>query len=475
MKRSKKSIPKLLFAAAFLAANSNAEEKIGKAETLMEVLTKAEIRGKVRTNTFMFKWGEENEKRKDHTITGFGGNLQLETAELLGFSAFAGWHGTFGAGSLEDSEANLYKGGKDVIERHDILNNGRGIISVFSEAYLKYRKGETTLKAGRQAFSSFLTKTNDTKMIPNTFEGVSLENTSIPSTSIKTAILTKQKLRDHSDFHHVLAVGDNPSDPYSKYTENDDSAMHFGLKLSELESRGIEDRLIIIEAKNKSMENLTVNLNYTTVPKLVSSMMAQADYKLDLLDWTVTPGIRYMKQFDEGAGEIGGANLKTNTHGYANPLSLDGEMYGARVDLKKDRLKLRLGYTVISDDGDLLAPWRGFPTGGFTRAMGQYNWQANTKSFMAQADYKFKSIKNLSVSSRFAIQDFDDEKAGVQSDSKAFTLDFRKKMDSLPVYIKTRLAHVIGEEDTIVQTIDGTITKPDSSYDEFRIEFNYLF
>ena len=41
---------------------------------------------------------------------------------------------------------------------------------------------------------------------------------------------------------------------------NDDSAMHFGLKLSELQARGIDDNLIVLEAKNKSVENLTLTM-----------------------------------------------------------------------------------------------------------------------------------------------------------------------------------------------------------------------
>jgi hypothetical protein len=38
--------------------------------------------------------------------------------------------------------------------------------------------------------------------------------------------------------------------------------------------------------------------------------------------------------------------------------------------------------------------------------------------------------------------------------------------------MKTRLAYVEGDEDTVAG--DGTL-KVDSSYNEFRVEFNYLF
>ncbi len=187
-----------------------------------------------------------------------------------------------------------------------------------------------------------------------------------------------------------------------------------------------------------------------------------------------------MQQFDDGAGAIGGANLKTLTQGYSNPDSLDAALYGARVDVVKDAFKLRFGYTKIADKGDIVAPWRGFPTAGFTRAMAQYNWYANTKSYMVQLDYEIEMISEFKIISRFVVQDFDDDKVGVQADSKVFTVDLFKGLGESPLYLKTRFAHVVGDSDTIVHNImvDGElkdVTKADSSYDELRIELNYLF
>ena len=108
-------------------------------------------------------------------------------------------------------------------------------------------------------------------MIPNSFEGITLQSDVILGTSYNLAYLVRQKLRDHSEFHHVLAAGEVGSDTYPIYSQNDDSAMHFGLKISELKARGIDDRLIIAEVKNRSIDNLTLKMNYTAVPELISS------------------------------------------------------------------------------------------------------------------------------------------------------------------------------------------------------------
>jgi hypothetical protein len=449
----------------------------GEAESIIEMFKQGIFYGRVRFNSFGFKWKEEIEEdgikiRENHAVAAIGGSVIYKSARLNGFSVGAGAYITQSYGSLEDEEAYLYKAGKGILSRYDLLTEESLNMITLAQAYLEYTYKTTSVKAGRQIFESFLTKSNDTKMIPNTFEGLSLHSRSIPDTSLNLAYLTRQKLRDHSSFHHLLAYGDDVNDPYASYSENDDSAMHKGLTLSELEARGIDDRLIIVEAKNDSIEDLTLRMNYTAVPELISSAMIQADYRLYLGDFTVIPGLRYMKQFDDGAGEIGGANLKTLTDGYSDPDSLDSGLFGARIDFVEDGFKLRFGYTKVEDKGDLVAPWRGFPTSGFTRSMAQYNWYANTESYMVQFDYEVESFDEFKIISRFAIHDFDDEKIGVQADSKVFTINFFKGLGESPIYIKTRFAHVIGDDNTIAA--DGSL-KANPSYTELRIELNYLF
>jgi len=453
------------------------DEVPGEVDNISDMFTEGIFYGRLRFNSFGFSWKDEVESdgvklRENHVVAAIGGSMIYRSAYLNGFGIGAGTYMTRSLGSLEDDEAYLYKAGKGILSRYDLMTDDSEYMTVVAQAYLEYKNKHVSVKAGRQIFESFLTKSNDTKMIPNTFEGVTIHSTSLPETSLKMAYLTRQKLRDHSDFHHLLAVGDDPNDPYSIYSENDDSAMHVGLKLSELQARGIDDEMFVVEVKNTCVENLTTTMNYTAVPDLISSAMVQADYRFYLGGLSIIPGLRYMKQFDDGAGEIGGANLKTRTDGYDDPDSLDTSLFGARVDVVEDAFKLRFGYTKVADDGDIVAPWRGFPTAGFTRAMAQYNWYANTESYMVQLDYEFEMIDEFKIISRFVVQDFDDDKSGVQADSNVFTVDLFKGLGEGPLYVKTRYAHVVGDDDTIAA--NGTL-KRDSSYDELRIELNYLF
>jgi len=125
-------------------------------------------------------------------------------------------------------------------------------------------------------------------MIPNTFEGVSFTSKMLPDTEFSLAYFLKQKLRDHSTFHHVFAYG-NREDPLSVYALNDDSAMHRGITLDALEQRGIEDRLFVFEMKNRSIEDFFIRFNYTAVPKLLSSFMVQSSYRVEMDEWSVIP------------------------------------------------------------------------------------------------------------------------------------------------------------------------------------------
>ena len=74
---------------------------------------------------------------------------------------------------------------------------------------------------------------------------------------------------------------------------------------------------------------------------------------------------------------------------------------------------------------------------------------------------------------RYAIQDFDDDKPGVQADSNVLQFDFIKQFESIPnFYVKLRMVRVKGDDNTIA--MDG-IKKLNPSYKDFRFELNYLF
>ena len=459
----------------------------GKVDKLSEMFTEGMFYGRLRTNAFKWDWKNEtwNSSTKkgniDNKAFGLGGSLRYKSATFHGVSALAGFYFTsspFSALRQNESEIGGVKAGKDTFSRYQLSTTGDWEYAVLSEANIQYQYNKTKAIAGRQIFESFLTKSNDTKMIPNTFEGIVLETKELAKTRIRAAYFTAQKLRDHTTFHDVITFKDVAG---KSWNNNDDSAVHKGLTYNNFVAAGkdVNHELIVVDVRNKSVENLQIDVTYGAVPDVLSSLTGEVNYKIALGDgYTLTPGIRYMKQFDNGGGAIGGATLKGGLAGstgsrlgYKDAATLDTSLWMARLVLKKGPLKAKIGYSAVEDAADIVAPWRGFPTGGYTRAMAQYNWYANTKTWNIEANYDFSKaglIPGFSAMARYAIQNFDEAKqvAGVQADSKILHMDFRENFGN-GFYAKVRVGLV--SADSRVSGIDQ------DSYNEYRFELNYLF
>jgi hypothetical protein len=429
--------------------------------------------GRFRINSFINKPDHETATRKSTWTAGFGGSLIYKSAYFHGVGMTAGLYTSQNPWHISQSEVPYLKGDRETFSRYDAMKTGNFNMTVLAQAYLEYKIAKSDFKLGRQIFESRLTASNDTKMIPNTFEGISYTGRNFSKTKIKLAYFTRQKLRDHTTFHDILSYDSSNTAEYSQWTENDDPAMHKGLTTAKLQAKGIHSRLIVAQVDNHSIKNLKLMLNYTAVPKLVSSATIDAYYAIHLPDrFVLIPGVRYMQQFDNGAGAIGGANLKANATDYKDPNSVNGKLYGARLDLRRAGFLGRVGYTYIADEGDLIAPWRGYPTGGFTRAMAQYNWYANTKSYMLRLGYNFRQM-GINTFARYAIQDFDNAKPGTPADHNAIEWNITKTFASLPdLYLKARAEYVSYKSG--IHDINGAV-KSSPSYGDYRLEVNYLF
>lgn len=457
--------------------------KPGKAESLTSMFADGVLYGRLRSNWFQWDWTEDSSK--NNKAFAVGGSLIYKTASLYGVSATAGLYyadSPFTGMRMDDAAIGNTKAGKDTFSRYNVMTTGDWSMASLAQAYIQYDISKTSVKIGRQIFESFLTKSNDTKMIPNTFQGYSVETKDIPDTRLRGAYFTKQKLRDHTTFHDVVTFKDASG---NSWNNNDDAGVHKGLTYANFVAAGadVNHALVVADAQNKSVKNLQLDLTYGLVPDVVSSVTAEANYKIALGgDYTLTPGVRYMMQMDEGGGAIGGASLRGGlagwtpgdaTKGYADPTSLDGSLLAARMVVKNGPGKFQIGYSDVSDDADILAMWRGFVTGGYTRAMAQYNWFANTKTWDVEAFYDFgkaKLVPGFRMMARYAMQDFDETKqaAGNQADSNVIHIDMWKKFKAIPNFeAKVRLGFISAD--------DRVAGGDKDSYNEYRFELNYLF
>ena len=446
-----------------------------------EAFTNGMFYGRLRTNIFAWDW--ENNANGDNKAFGLGGSLIYKTAPLSGISATAGFYyssSPFDSLREENADIGFVKSGKDTFSRYDVSTDGDWYMAVLAQAYLQYDISKTSFKFGRHFFESALTASNDTKMIPNAFEGLSIESKDLKDTTLKGAYLTTQKLRDHTSFHDVLTFKDSSA---NSWNNNDDSGVHKGLSYANFRAAGedTDHELIIAALSNKSIKNLKLDFTYTAVPDVVSSAIAELNYKIDLgSGYSLTPGFRYIEQLDNGGGDIGGASLggglgrdknPSTLLGYKDRYTLDSSAWMARLVLNKDALKVLIGYSDVADEADLVAPWRGFPTGGYTRAMAQLNWIANTKSTMGEVTYDFgkaQILKGFKAMGRYVIQDFDESKqaAGAQADTKMVHVDLVQQLTS---QLDARIRFATVDADNRTNGVDK------DSYNEYRFEINYLF
>lgn len=445
----------------------NYNTKPKSVDNIMDMFQEGILYGRLRSNTFLYDWEEETASQDSQIITAIGGSLVYKTATLGGVDFTAGLYYSKAFFDEDDDPVARLKPGKDVLSRYDFATSGDKSMALLGQAFISYKGlSKTDIRLGRQLVETFYTKSNDTKMIPNTFDGIVIDNKSLPQTSVKIAYLTKQKLRDHTSSHSVLMYDDSDTANKSTWNANDDSAMHKGLSYTALKAAGkdTDAPLITGDIQNKSVENLTINASFYNVPELLSQAMGELNYKIKFDDFSLSPGVRYIKQFDNGAGVIGGAAYDGSATGYKDPTSLDSQMIAVRLVGLYENLKLNLGYSQVFDEADLVTPWRGFPTAGYTRSMARYNWIANTKSYRAELminGNQAGAYKDI-VTQLSALHTDADESKG-QFDENFYYVGF---IQNVPSFIDLQWRLRLGYTDTEKTNADSL---------DARLEFNYLF
>jgi len=439
-----------------------------------DIFQKADVYGRLRNNNFYYIYEDQDNTHQTQLMSGVGGSLLLKSARFYGFDADLAFYYTKSFHSLDD--ATLFKSGKDTLSRFDYINSGKDDMTVLGQANIGYSYNKTEIRVGRQLVETFYTKSNDTKMIPNTFDGIVARTAELPQTKLTFAYLVKQKLRDHQESHALFMVGDSLSAPNAinpQWSENDDSVMLKGLTYTALLEAGkpTDAPLIIFEGKNRSLKDLSLSFSSYHIPELLSQLMLETNYKINLQGFSLTPGVRYIHQFDHGAGAVGGASLTPLEDGdtsYKDPDSLEADMIAARVVAKFSDYKLNLGYTNILNKADLVTPWRGFPTSGYTRSMGIYNWKANTKSYRIEL---VKGAKQKGIYKKPYIQTsllyIDGD--SMKSSTAQSLYYYAALIQNLPSLLNFQYKVRLGYRDFIASSSQK------SDYLDARFELNYLF
>jgi hypothetical protein len=452
------------------------KELPGTVDNLTDMLRYGLFYWRLRSNSFYWDWRDTAKSQGDHFITGLGGSLVYKSSTMNAIDfTLAGY---FSQAFFDDTKhlVDALKPGKDLLSRFNYANDGDKYMAVLGQAFVRYSGFKNSkIRIGRQLVETFYTKSNDSKMIPNTFDGIVLDSHLVPHTKVRLAYLVREKLRDHTSSHALFAYGDtNATDArMPQWRENDDAVMHRGLTWSNLEAAGIDPYrpLIVGDMHNTEFEDIHLDGSFYVVPELLSQVMGEVNWHFQPFEQlSVTPGLRYIYQFDNGAGAIGGASYygKTlaNLDAYENPDSLDAQMIAARLIFEYQEWIVNLATSYVLDEADLVTPWRGFPTAGYTRSMGQYNWKANTKSYRIDIRHNLKqqgNYKHLFVEFAYLYTNEDESKSTLNSDRRNVYLGL---IQNLPFFEDLQWRFRIGYTDADKDTYDAI---------DARFELNYLF
>ena len=226
----------------------------------LDMLTQGEVYGRIRSNTFLFV-SSNLDGEYATPVSAIGTSLLYKSASYSGFDFNVGVYATYSFFNEDDfSKYVRRQKAKDTFSRYNYANKNEKYIFVLGKANLSYTYFKTKVILGRQLVETFYTRSNDTKMIPNSFDGVVLHSHNIKDTKITLAYLVRQKLRDHTQAHSILMYGDvnTTSSLKPEWSQNDDSAMHKGLTYTALKASGktTDAPLIVLDTLNKSIKNL---------------------------------------------------------------------------------------------------------------------------------------------------------------------------------------------------------------------------
>ena len=162
----------------------------GSVDSVEKMFSEGMLYGRLRWNTFYYDFDTETASNQDNRAMGVGGSLVYKTASLAGISGTLGLYTSQNPEFFREDKIDVgfVKSGKDTFDRNKIKNggtyDGHFGMTVLAQAYLQYDISKTSVVAGRQMFESVFTASNDTKMIPNTFDGVSATVKEVISTNM---------------------------------------------------------------------------------------------------------------------------------------------------------------------------------------------------------------------------------------------------------------------------------------------------
>jgi hypothetical protein len=420
------------------------------ADSIESMFKEGKVSGQVRA--FSISRAMENSyTRKANAI---GGHLKYETGTLNGFSLGSAFYTTNGF-SLRDDKTDYTK------VDPTLLGDDNDAYSILGEAYLQYKTGNTTFKAGRQKLNTPLAGADDARMLPNLFEAYVLTNTDVKDTTLVAAHVTKFAQgtfgRAYTSGAVSVTAGYSLTDSKTRVGE----FVNMGEYAIGDNTSGVTVGGIIYTG----IEGVKLQAWDYYAHDILNAIYLQADASTKLSNGVTLYGAaQYIDESDVGNNSV--TVLDT----------IDSQYYALKAGVKVNNINAYIAFssTDTNDDaaidGGIITPWGGMPA--FTQGMvTRHQFLAGTDAWKVAGSYSWKdhgiNLKTVLYHAQFDMDkknNYSTDYAWKAKETGFDVIYYPKAVKNLQLRLRANYA------DDFKQT-----TTASTSWDEYRFIINYNF
>jgi len=394
----------------------------------------------------------EDYTRKANAI---GGYLKYDTGEWNGLSFGAAVYGTAGVNLGNRADVN------DVDPTLLSKNNQNDFY--LGEAYLHYKNGNTTFKAGRQKLDTPMAGSDDARMLPNLFEAYVLSNTDIKDTTLIAAHVSKFS---QGTFGRAYTSGIlSATSGYSLVDARARTGNFTNMGTYAIGEK--TDGVTVAAAIYSGIAGLKLQLWDYYAHDILNAVYTEANYGFSMAN-AATPyvAVQWINERDIGSNNVA-AVKKVESDFIAAKIGLkvvNFDIYGAISHNSKD------SDADNGTHGGTISPWGGMPA--YTQGMvTRHQFMAGTDAWKAAVSYDWKNFGiNLNTGVYYAEFDMDNlngYSAGYSwtAKEKGFDVIFTpQSVKNLQLRLRANYA------DDFYEKSSGSV-----SWDEYRFIGNYNF
>ncbi len=336
-----------------------------------ETLSEAFRNGKLDVGFKSIYFDVDKAAKGHESILSLGAMLHYTTDPLYGVSLGLRFKSSNSPWATE-SEKAFYK--------FDLYGPG----AVIEELYLKYQLKKSTLKVGRQFISTPLLASNGSRLVHESFQGLTADLKVIPKTRVYLGYINRYLTRTNFLTSSSIAIG-----TFSK------NIFMYGKKYAYRMGDGVWTALLV----NKSVPHLKLTAQYLRVKDAIANKtnvpvgdisvaLLQADYRLPI-----------KKGFKLIAGaQYGSSNVDEDE-------SRSGDLLGFRIGTAYKGLVATLGYVMDDKDKGMVSGVgisSNWAYAGDIVGLENYNRDVDTLSLNLKYNFAKVSVKGLVILGRYS-------------------------------------------------------------------------